>query len=465
MKILFVNNIIRGNRPPFNFPLGLGILAAIMRDKGYEVHVYDHNALRTPPEDMFRVIRKLKEIDIVATGGLITTYDRLKKVVPGLRDVFPRAKIIIGGGVTVEPEIIFKNIPAVDFCVHGEGEHTFLELCKALGRNETDFSDIRGISYLRNGDLTTTQPAEFILDLDKLPMPAYDLFPAEIYFRNNVIKNQMRIRVDTKRCATLMWSRGCPYKCSFCWRMTGPVVRYRSLNLLMEEIDYLRLKYDVDSYLFVDECINAKRTKAKEFATRLVESGNAAPWYSHARVNTFDEEMARLFKKSGCVGLNFGIESASTKMLDIMNKKLKPKQAAVAVRFAQKAKLNPVCTFIVGMPGETRSTLKDTALWIIKNMVQKSVFFFATPYPGCDLYNMPLVQKLISEKYGTKDSFFSALGDAADFTLNMTDFSDAQLVALKRRAERVASLLYLENWTSLLLEPKRIGSALRDFLR
>lgn len=464
MKILLINPVIREKHPPYNFPIGLGIIAAIMRNNGHKVYVYDQNGLRSSYDDVFRFVRGIKGFDVVGTGGLITTYNQVKTIVSGLRDILPKTKIILGGGITVEPHVIFENMD-VDFCVHGEGEHTFSELCNMIESNGDNFSNIDGISYLDHDKLIITPGREVEKNLDKFPMPAYDLFPAETYFKNNVIKNHLKMNVDTKRCAALMWSRGCPNKCTFCWRMMGRGVRYRSFDLLFQEIDYLRSNYEVDSYLFIDECINANRNKAKEFAEKLVELGYSAPWYSHARVDNIDEELAAIFKTSGCVGLNFGIESASPKMLKVMNKKANPEQAASAVKIAQKAGIQPNCTFIIGMPGETKSTVMESISWVIKNRVQKKHFFFATPYPGCDLYNLPVVQNRIIEKYRTKDGFFSALGDVVDFTVNMTDFADKQLLNLKKQIEFKILLLSPDKWIKLLCEPDRWWSSLKEFIK
>ncbi|GAF89398.1 unnamed protein product, partial [marine sediment metagenome] len=255
MKILLINPTIREHHPPYNFPAGLGIIAAIMIRKGHDLRAYDQNALRVSNEDMCRDLRKIKNIDIIGIGGLITTYGHLKRLIPGLREIFPKAKIILGGGVTIEPELIFEHMP-VDFCVYGEGEHTFRELCAAIERHEHGFSEIAGISYLEKDRVVRTSPRPVEADLDRFPMPAYDLFPAEIYFSNNVLKNLMRIDCGTQRCATLLWSRGCPNQCTFCWRMMGRTWRFRSVDLVMEEIAYLRSRYGVDSYVFFDECIN-----------------------------------------------------------------------------------------------------------------------------------------------------------------------------------------------------------------
>lgn len=457
MNILLINPTIRAHHPPYNFPVGLGIIAAILKQEGYNVTVYDQNALRVSNETVFNDLKRKKNIDVVAIGGLITVYGNLKQLLPGLRQIFSKAKFVLGGGVTIEPSVVFKHLP-VDFCVHGEGEHTFKELCTALDSGKNRISEIPGISYVENGKVTKTTPRPIEQNLDRFPMPAYGLFPSEIYFNNNVIKNLMGIDRGTKRCATLLWSRGCPNQCTFCWRMTGRSLRFRSVDKVMEEIAYLRSNYDVDSYLFLDECINASTRRSKEFAEKLISNGFAAPWYSHARASNFSPELANLFKRSGCEGLNFGIESGSRRMLRKMKKNVTPEQASEAVKIAKQFNIRPVCTFIIGIPGETKNTVKKSVLWIRKNRILHHVFFFATPYPGCELYYEPMVQKRISEKFGTKDRFFEAIGDAKDLCLNMTDYSDMELLKLKTWAEKKLFCLRLYR---LLSQPERWGLVLK----
>jgi radical SAM superfamily enzyme YgiQ (UPF0313 family) len=436
MKILLINPPIRLSEKPTDFPVGLGLLAAIMLQEGHDVLVYDANALRPAKTDMMRDIAKFKGVDIIGVGGLITTYRTIKSMIPELRESFPNAKIILGGGVTVDPEIIFKNMP-VDFCVHREAERTFPELCAAINEHRNEFSPIAGISYpdKDQGHIVITPPRPLERNLDQFPMPAYALFPTEIYMQNNSFRTvHPDLTNESKRCATLMWSRGCSSQCTFCWRMAGRTWRFRSANLLMDEIRFLRSNYGVDSYLFIDECINASRKHAIEFATQLIDSGLAAPWYSHARVNSFDADLARVFSQSGCVGLNFGIESGSPKILAEMKKRQSPDQASKAVQIALKADIRPCCTFIIGMPGETEATVQESVNWIRENKIWNYSFFFATPYPDCELYSQPEVQKRILEKYCTKDAFFSVLGDAVNLIINLTSFTDEQLLALQEEA-------------------------------
>jgi anaerobic magnesium-protoporphyrin IX monomethyl ester cyclase len=481
MNILLIRPSIRENCPPSDFPVGLGIIAAIMRQQGHQVRVYDQNALRVPVEDMLCELGKIGEFDVIGLGGLITIYSRLKMIVPALRERFPRAKIVVGGGVTIEPDVIFEHMP-VDFCVHGEGEWTFAELCRAIEKGERDFSEISGISYVHKGELVRNKPREIERNLDLFPMPAYDLFPTEIYLEN-ARETFSSYGVKTKRCATLLTSRGCPNQCTYCWRMSGRTIRFRSLDLLIEEIGFLRSRYKVDSYFFLDECINASRKRTIEFAVKLINNGFAAPWASSARVNKFDGELATLLSRAGCKHIIFGVESGSQKILKEMNKNASPGQASQAVINAWEAGIYPTCNFMIGMPGETKETVGESVQWIRKNRkrIWNFGFFFVTPYPGCDLYREPLVQRLIQEKFATRDNYFSALGDASRLTLNMTGFSDDELANLREWAKQEAwapkwlpgwvpgyvlhGLLFLGRLGRLICEPYRWRTVVRNRLK
>lgn len=237
--------------------------------------------------------------------------------------------------------------------------------------------------------------------------------------------------------------------------MMGRTVRFRSIDLVMDEIEFLRSKYNVDSYVFYDECINANKSRTIEFANKLIKKKFTAPWFSHARVTNFDEELAFLLKRSGCFALNFGVESADQNMLAAMKKNATPEQAVRAISIAHRAGINQICTFIIGMPGENIDSINKTLTWIKKYKPSFSYFFYATPYPGSELYNMPDVQKRIIDRYATKDEFFSNLGDADKLIINLTDFSDKDLIKTRENAAQTIRGTIFRRIIRLLSQPYR----------
>ncbi len=428
MRVLLVNPTVRERVPPYVFPIGLGVIAAVLRDAGHEVTVVDQNGLRIGNDQVIARAKDAGPYDLVATGGLVTIYKHLKTLVSLLKKTFPETPLVLGGGVTVDPALVFEHLP-IDYAVLGEAEMTMLEMTRALASGEK-VEDVPGLCFRRDGEVVHSPPRTLLGDLDVLPMPAYELFPTERYFANNILKHFFNLGTDSQCIASLAWSRGCPNQCTFCWRMSGRTVRFRSIELLMDEIAFLRERYGVDGYIFVDECINASPRRAREMARQLIDRGFVGPWYSHARVTKFTPELAELLVASGCVALNFGIESGSPEILAEMKKHATPEQAKTAVAIAKQAGILPNCTFIIGMPGETEKTIQASVDWIRETDVQNAGFFFATPYPGTEIYQLPRTQERILARYGSDDAFFEVLGDAHDFVINLTDFSDEKLLEL-----------------------------------
>jgi len=455
MKVLLVYPRVHQLQAPVAFPVGLGILAALLRQQGHEVVVYDQQALNTTPDELLRDLRQQRGIDLVGLGGLVTTYRTMKSLVPALRALFPGVPVVLGGGVTVDPALIFERVRP-DICVHGEAEETLPELVAQLEAGSPALDEVRGISFVRDGELHTTEPRPLLRDLDCLPLPAYDLFPAEVYFSSyswaDFARKFRNLPSLPQRRASLLSSRGCPNQCTFCWRMAGRNVRHRSLDRVVEEIELLRSSYGVDSYVFLDECVNASPRRARALARALVDRGLQAPWYGHARVDRFDEALARELQRSGCVGLNFGVESGSPRILAEMKKNATPEQAGAAVRAARRAGIVAVASLIIGMPGETKETVRDTLHWLLEYQPQATGFSYAVPYPGCELYSLPLVQARIRDRYGDKDAFFSALAESGTdrSTLNMTSLSDRELFRLRRWAMLRSSVTSPYKWRALL---------------
>jgi radical SAM superfamily enzyme YgiQ (UPF0313 family) len=139
-------------------------------------------------------------------------------------------------------------------------------------------------------------------------------------------------------------------------------------------------------------------------------------------------------KRSGCYRVGYGIESGSQQILDQMDKKVTVEQAKKAIRLTREAGLMCGTTWMFGYPGESLETIRET-IDFCKEMLISPSFFYTTPYPGSYLYDK--VKDKIIDKYGDEESFISVLGDASDFSINLTEFSDKQLHELKRDTEEI----------------------------
>ncbi len=431
MHILLINVPIRLHDVPVNFPTGLGIIASVLEKRGHHISVIDINAHRYSEEDVMSLCTKA-EADVIGISGLISTYKYQLKLISELKKSLPQTPVISGGGcATSVPHLLMEYTP-VDFLVIGEGENTIVELIDAIEQKQ-QMDLVQGIAF-RSDDkyvVTDTRPLE--KDLDTFPMPAYHLFPTEIYRDNPIWSNY-------PNSMNIIATRGCPMDCHFCYNVFGKrSYRKRSKESIMEEVRFLKDTYDIEFVGFVDDNLTIHKKHLLEVCEAL-EKENIT-WGCHGRVDTTDEERLDAMKKSGCVWLGFGIESGSQKILKNMNKKITVQQAKDAIRKTREYGIFPNTTFILGYPGETIETIRESIQFKIDMEILHSSFF-ATPYPGTQLWEEAKIRGLIGDEH----EFVMSLNDATDFIVNFTDIPDDELVRIRKRSfEELRIVFYFKH--------------------
>ncbi len=431
MKILLINSPIRLNAKPNCIPYGLAVIASILRKDGHDVEIFDINALRLSKEEMLGVLR-LKKWDVSGISGLITTFLFQEWLIPELKIINPKAPVISGGGLaTSMPKFLFKNTEA-DIAVVGEGEKTMSELLFAL-ENGNPLKGIAGAWFRdSSGDIIANSTRDNVKKLDDLPFPAWDLLPMDIYLENAVwgdaANNSSGFKKNVKitKSMNIISSRGCPFSCNYCYHLFGKSsYRFRSAQNIIDEIDILINKYDVGFIGFVDDNMMASEKRLLEFCSLLKAKNWDLTWGCHGRVTSAKPEILSKMAETGCVWIGYGIESGSQKILDLMNKKASVKQAKEAIKNTRASGIYPNTTFIFGYPGETVDTICES-IEFKKEMEIDCTSFFATPYPGTDLYMHSKLLIQDTEKY------IKSLGDATDFCINLTGFDDEMLFYLKK---------------------------------
>ena len=172
MKILLINSPIRLGDPPRNFPIGLGIIANVLKQKGYEARVLDVNAHRYSNSQVLKWLEYHNDVDVIGISGLITTYKFQKWLINIIKDLMPEKWVIAGGGCASSiPEIMIEKTK-VDIIVTREGEITLPEVLEAIA-NGKPLDDIQGIAYRKNDSIKINPHRPLIKDLDSLPFPAY----------------------------------------------------------------------------------------------------------------------------------------------------------------------------------------------------------------------------------------------------------------------------------------------------
>ncbi len=430
MKTLLINSPIRLDAEPNCIPYGLATIAAVLRAQGFHVEIYDVNALRPSKEEISKSLKDMTW-DLVGLSGLITTYKFQKWLIPELKAMNPEAPVISGGGLaTSNNKLLFQNSP-LDVAVIGEGEKTMLEWCLAFAGG-LEWRNIPGICYQENGSLVTTSKRGNIQDLDSVPFPSWHLLPMEVYLKHPIWgdaaynSSGFRDDVSVTRSMNVISSRGCPFSCNYCYHLFGRSnYRLRSAQNVVDEIEALVDQYGVDFIGFVDDNMMASEKRLIEFCDLMERKQFPLTWGCHGRVTSARDDLLKRMADTGCVWIGYGIESGSQKILDAMNKKAKVEQAKQAVIETRKAGIYPNTTFIFGYPGETRQTIQET-INFKRELALECGSFFATPYPGAPLYDE------VKGRIEDEEAFICSLGNATDFSVNLTNFDDKTLLYLKK---------------------------------
>jgi radical SAM superfamily enzyme YgiQ (UPF0313 family) len=386
-------------QPPYYHPVGLAYVAGALRGAGHEVQVLDLNVVRQKVDTVKYILPKI-DYDVVGLSGLITTFKYNKELVPYLREAYPKARIVIGGGgFTSDPKTYMREIKP-DYGVAGEGEFASVRLLNDLDVIPTG-------SYIKTNRITN--------NLDTLPDPAYDLLPMTDYL--NVVKYG-----DGKgREAGMFATRGCPMDCNFCYHVFGKGVRYRSVDAVLDEIEMFKYGYGVTSLLFGDECITARGSFMTEMCRGMIDRKLDMEWVCYSRVDTIREDMLKLMAEAGCFQIGFGMESGSPKILKVMNKKTTVEEMEAAYKLAGKYIKHVATTFIFGYPGEDDTTIRETKDFIHRNKMHPVVFFLQ-PYPGTAVFEDN--RDKITNRFGKLGNYYSHLDDAGTPIINLTDWTD-----------------------------------------
>ena len=372
-QIALINPPISGKNPSLLIPsLGLGYLAASLRQAGLETRIIDAVALGWDNDAVVQEIARLRpEIaGITATTPLCGSAYRLAK---SLR---PHARWLVLGGAhpSAVGQKIFAQCPELDFGFRGEAEEVFPGFAKRLLAGDADARLPGVITPSRD-----SRPAS-IADPDRLPFPAWDLMPMASY-RHPLFPGE--------RVATIFSSRGCPYQCIFCDKaVCGSQFRPRSPANVLQEIEALRARHAVTAFIFYDDLFTLDSDRVVELCRRMLSRGLKIRWKCEGRVNIVDQELLTWMRKAGCVQIAYGIETAHQKGLDWLRKGTTVEQIREAVARTHKAGIKVLGYFILGIPAEDYQEELRTVEFAIELGLDYAQFASLSPFPGTPLYDL-----------------------------------------------------------------------------
>lgn len=377
--------------------IGIAYIVAVLKEDRHEVKVIDAYVSGYSLVEILNLIQRHAP-DVVGISVLTPSAEVVYEISRNIRTLFPQIKIVMGNmhASLFSDEILSRNY--ADFVVHREGELTMRELLRAI-ESGGNIGEVRGISFKENGAIVNNPPRSHILELDKLPFPAWDLFPLGKYSTDprTEIKNGA---VEMQILAT----RGCPNQCTFCSSRTerslGSKYRMRDPKSIVDEMAYMHERYASEVFSFTDLAFPLVRRHAVDFCNEMINRGlnKKLKWVTECRVKPLDEELLKLVKKAGCVRVCYGIESGNDKTLQLLRKNFTTEDVRRAVKTAHEAGLDVDGMFMIGLPEETEESIKRTIDFAIELNPRYAIFNIFVPYPGCDLWDILMSQNKITFK-------------------------------------------------------------------
>ena len=371
-------------------PVGLVMLATVLKEDGFSVRVVDMNLGNVNNQFLDRYL------DNCFLCGISITTPTMKsglKLAEMLKRHRPDIKIVLGGvHVTLKPEDAFK-CSAVDYAVTGEGEYVLRDLARSL-KNGHEPGELPGL-WERNHDGSVKKglPHRFIEDIDELATPDFTVIENNVYSYPDALTGPV---------LPLVTSRGCPGKCSFCSSLAlwGRRLRMRSAEKVVEDFQLLVEKYGVREVHIWDDNFVTSRQRVRDIA-RLMEEKNIEikiAFPNGVRVDFLDEEIVALLKAMGTYSVAVGVESGNQETLNQMNKMITLDKIENAVSILKKYNLETWAFILFGMPDETEEMIKQTIDFTIKLNPNVAKFHILMPYPGTQITGVLLERGLILNK-------------------------------------------------------------------
>ena len=344
--------------------LSIAYLAGYLRAQGIHCLAIDAKYEGISLQELIRRVIRVQP-DIIGLTAMTPEIHETVQTAHAIKAALPRVKLLIGGPhVTALPEETLREFPVFDCAVIGEGEQAMADLARRID----DPQSISGIVYRRGDSFCTTDSPQLVLDLDSITHPAWDMFsPSKVY--------------------PIIATRGCPFNCNFCMRVSGKKVRWRSPEHIAAEVENLIESYRIERIVFHDETFGLDKKWAHRLLDLMIAKDfpKKITWEATTRVDIADLDIYRKMKAAGCAWLAFGVESGNPEILKQTRKGITLEQAEHAVRLARKAKLSLGSLFIIGHPNETRKTIQDTVAFAARLPTETVSCGLMVPYPGTEV--------------------------------------------------------------------------------
>lgn len=486
MNVLLINPPITvfrgGTNPRVYMPIGLLYIAAQLEREGHTVKVVDallSAEIHGPDasgesyfgdswEALARTIRDNRP-GIIGIGSMFSSQsDNTKKLAALVKQELPDVPVVVGGPHASACPDDMHSDPHIDFVVVGEGEYAMGRIIRYL-EGTASITDMPGLLTSHRGVRVENRAPERIVDLDRLPLPAYHLYDMERFFYLQTHGYCARPIGYGDREVSIITSRGCPYNCVFCsiHSAMGKKWRAHSAQYVLDHISYLKQVYRADLIHFEDDNFSLERKRFDAILDGLIERNLGMKWdpTNGLRADSLDEEVIRKAIRSGCQYIVIAIESGVQRVLDeVIDKKLKLEKVVEIARICKKLKIELYAYYVVGFPGETKQEVIDTFVFA-RSMLLKYFLYpqvaIAAPVWGSRLHDICKDGGYFADKVTPKR--LGLAYDAHGKGLIRTDaFSPDDLRELISRFNRQFAVIMALN---ILRKPSKLINYLRILIR
>lgn len=409
MKILFIDPPFKSFAGIFSlyFPLGLAYLAGAVKKAGFECSILDMDAA-LPKEGTLNFSREYEQYtnyvtalnddkhptwqllcrlvkehrpDVIGITALTTKFGSVIQTARLCRKALPDVPIIIGGAQASTMPELAASIPEVDYVLRGESDEAMPDLLQTIS-SRGDFSKVAGLTWKSNGKIIHNPDRAFVQNLDSIAFPD-----------RQALLNQDHY--STEDMGIMLTSRGCPFRCSYCFHMWERKVRYRSIDSIIEEIMQINREFNTTQFSIKDDSFTVKKSHVLKLCEAFQKLPFKITFNCTTRVDLVDDELMKAMKAAGLSQLSIGIESGSARILKETDKDITHEQILEAASLFNRHKIFWTGYFMIGLPSETEEDILKTIRFLRKAKPCYGGLGVYNPFPRTKLFDQGVEMGLL----------------------------------------------------------------------